>query len=115
MSKAADSKAVDSRSEITALAGTGWSEYLEDFRRAGHETVDWIAQYLNSVSQSPVLAQTKPGQLFDSLPPSAPRQGEPFAAILRDFDSLVMPAVTQWNHPRFFAYFACTGSTPAVL
>jgi aromatic-L-amino-acid decarboxylase len=92
-----------------------WQAYVEDFRRAGHETVDWIAKYLSSVGDSPVLAQVKPGQLFDALPASAPQQGESFDAILRDFDKLVMPAVTQWNHPRFFAYFACTGSTPAVL
>jgi aromatic-L-amino-acid decarboxylase len=114
-SKAVESKAVESQSEIATPAGTDWSEYVEDFRRAGHETVDRIVRYLNGVSQSPVLAQTRPGQLFDALPPSAPLQGEPFSAILRDFDNLVMPAVTQWNHPRFFAYFACTGSTPAVL
>src|SRR5215831_15583096 len=115
MSKPADSKAVDSRTEITAPAGTGWSEYVEDFRRAGHETVDWIARYFDGVAELPVLAQTKPGELFDALPASAPAKGEPFAAIMQDFDKLVMPAVTQWNHPRFFAYFACTGSAPAVL
>jgi aromatic-L-amino-acid decarboxylase len=92
-----------------------WQAYVEDFRRAGHETVDWITQYLSTIGDSPVLAQVKPGQLFDSLPSSAPQQGESYASILRDFDKLVMPAVTQWNHPRFFAYFACTGSTPAVL
>ena len=92
-----------------------WTAYIEDFRRAGHETVDWIAQYLSGLSDRPVLAQTRPGELFDALPASAPAQGESFAAIMRDFDSLVMPAVTQWNHPRFFAYFACTGSTPAIL
>jgi aromatic-L-amino-acid/L-tryptophan decarboxylase len=114
MSKTADSKAVDVN-PVAAPAVANWAEYVEDFRRAGHETVDWIAQYLNSVGDSPVLAQTRPGQLFDSLPSSAPVHGEPFTAILRDFDKLVMPAVTQWNHPRFFAYFACTGSTPAVL
>src|SRR4051794_12130223 len=85
--------------------------YIEDFRRAGHEAVEWIADYLANVGERPVLAQTKPGELFDALPPSAPEQGESFAAIMRDFDKLVMPAVTQWNHPRFFAYFACTGST----
>jgi aromatic-L-amino-acid decarboxylase len=96
-------------------AAIDWQEYVADFRRAGHETVDWIAQYLSTVGNSPVLAQVKPGQLFDSLPSSAPQQGESYDSILRDFDKLVMPAVTQWNHPRFFAYFACTGSTPAVL
>jgi len=92
-----------------------YNAYIEDFRRAGHEAVDWIAEYLANVSDRPVLAQTKPGELFDALPASAPGQGESFAAIMRDFDNLVMPAVTQWNHPRFFAYFACTGSTPAII
>ncbi len=92
-----------------------WPSYIEDFRRAGHEAVDWIAQYLNTVRDMPVLASTRPGELFDALPESAPEEGEPFQAILRDFDRLIMPAVAQWNHPRFFAYFACTGSTPAVL
>src|SRR5215469_11033051 len=94
---------------------TAWEEYIEDFRRAGHEAVDWIAQYMGRLSEYPVLAQVKPGQLFDALPRSAPQHGESFETILRDFDQIVMPAVTQWNHPRFFAYFACTGSTPAVL
>jgi aromatic-L-amino-acid decarboxylase len=111
MTKTTDSKKVPaSPAEGGAPAG-----YIDDFRRAGHETVDWIAHYLSSLGERPVLAATKPGQLYDALPASAPQQGEPFAAILRDFDSLVMPAVTQWNHPRFFAYFACTGTTPAVL
>ena len=101
--------------EAANASSPEWTAYIEDFRRAGHETVDWIAQYLSGLGDRPVLAQTKPGELFDALPASAPAQGESFAAIMRDFDSLVMPAVTQWNHPRFFAYFACTGSTPAIL
>jgi aromatic-L-amino-acid decarboxylase len=111
MDKTTDSK------HVTAISAQpdSWASYVEDFRRAGHETVDWITAYLNNVSNLPVLAQTKPGQLFDSLPNTAPAQGESFAAIMQDFDKLVMPAVTQWNHPRFFAYFACTGSTPAIL
>jgi aromatic-L-amino-acid/L-tryptophan decarboxylase len=109
MSKMTDSKAT------AAKQNADWQAYVEDFRRAGHETVDWIAQYLNSVAEMPVLARTRPGELMDALPLSAPEHGEPFADILRDFDRLVMPAVTQWNHPRFFAYFACTGSTPAIL
>src|SRR6185437_11192826 len=94
---------------------TDSSSYIEDFRRAGHEAVDWIANYLATVQNMPVLATTQPGELFDALPAEAPNQGESFQAILRDFDQLVMPAVTQWNHPRFFAYFACTGSTPAIV
>src|SRR5258707_1486632 len=94
---------------------TVWKNYVEDFRGAGHETVEWIARYFNSVADLPVLARVKPGELLDALPASAPEQGESYAAMLRDFDRIIMPAVTQWNHPRFFAYFACTGSTPAIL
>src|SRR6478672_4804980 len=109
------SKTTDSKDAAAAQHKTDWQAYVEDFRRAGHQTVDWIAEYLSNVSDMPVLAQTKPGNLLDALPKSAPEKGEPFDAILRDFDRLVMPAVTQWNHPRFFAYFACTGSTPAIL
>ncbi len=90
-------------------------KYIEDFRQAGHESVEWIAHYLTTVGDLPVMAQVKPGDLLDSLPASAPEKGESFAQILSDFDRLIIPAVTQWNHPRFFAYFACTGSTPAVL
>lgn len=110
------SRPTDSKPAVAAAKqGADWQAYVEDFRRAGHEAVDWIAQYLNSVSEMPVLAQTKPGELLDALPPAAPEKGESFDDILHDFDRLVMPAVTQWNHPRFFAYFACTGSTPAIL
>ena len=106
----------DSKTPVAApQTHSSWQEYVEDFRRAGHETVDWIAHYLSHLSDYPVLAQSKPGELFDALPRSGPLQGEPFETVLRDFDRLIMPAVTQWNHPRFFAYFACTGSTPAIL
>jgi aromatic-L-amino-acid/L-tryptophan decarboxylase len=115
MSKSVDSKHPDFKDTAAAQQKTDWQAYVEDFRRAGHQTVDWIAEYLANVAEMPVLAQTKPGDLLDALPKSAPEKGEPFDAILRDFDRLVMPAVTQWNHPRFFAYFACTGSTPAIL
>src|SRR5947209_9052036 len=110
-----DSNNAAAAQRAAAQQKTDWQAYVEDFRRAGHETVDWIAQYLYNVADMPVLAQTKPGDLLDALPKSAPEKGEPFDAMLRDFDRLVMPAVTQWNHPRFFAYFACTGSTPAIL
>ena len=110
MSKITDQKAAD-----TAKQNSDWQAYVEDFRRAGHDTVDWIARYLSTVRDMPVLAQTRPGELLDALPKSAPEKGEPFADILSDFDRLIMPAVTQWNHPRFLAYFACTGSTPAIL
>jgi aromatic-L-amino-acid decarboxylase len=109
------SKTPDSEDAAADRQKTEWQAYVEDFRQAGHATVDWIAEYLSNVAEMPVLARTKPGDLLDALPKSAPEKGEPFDAILADFNRLVMPAVTQWNHPRFFAYFACTGSTPAIL
>jgi aromatic-L-amino-acid/L-tryptophan decarboxylase len=99
------------------VAGTekNWDEYVEDFRRAGHETIDWIAEYIAQGRKYPVVPHVKPGALVDALPRTAPDKGESFDAMLRDFENLVMPAVTHWNHPGFFAYFACTGSTPAIL
>src|SRR5690348_16175913 len=91
------------------------SAYVEDFRRAAHQAVDWIADYLGDTRRYPVLPKAKPGELIDALPAQAPEQGEPFSALLNDFEKLVLPAVTHWNHPGFLAYFACTGSTPAIL
>ena len=91
------------------------ASYVEEFRRAGHQTVDWIAEFLLKARELRVLPDIKPGDLMDALPASAPEQGESFDVILRDFQQLILPAVTQWNHPRFFAYFACTGSTPSIL
>lgn len=92
-----------------------WQSYVDDFRGAGHDTVEWIAEYLANTRKYSVLPSVDPGQLQDSLPTSGPETGESFEAMLRDFDKLVMPAVTHWNHPGFFAYFGCTGSTPAIL
>jgi aromatic-L-amino-acid/L-tryptophan decarboxylase len=92
-----------------------YRSYVDDFRRAGHEAVEWVAKYLENTREFPVLPRVKPGELMDSLPLSAPDKGESFETIFQDFNSLVMPAVTHWNHPRFMAYFACTGSTPAII
>src|ERR1700680_1164451 len=91
---------------VPAPAETAGKGYVEDFRGAGHETVEWIASYFNAVAELPAQAQVKPGERLDALPAAAPEQGESYAAILNDFDRIIMPAVTQWNHPRFFAYFA---------
>lgn len=89
--------------------------YIEDFRRAGREVIDWIAQYLENPRTYPVVPRMRPGELVDGLPASAPDRGETYEAILRDFEAKVMPAVTHWNHPRFFAYFGSTCAAPAVL
>jgi aromatic-L-amino-acid decarboxylase len=85
------------------------------FREDGYAAVDWVAGYLEQVGDLPVLAQTAPGDLLAALPDAAPEQGEPFGAILRDLDELLLPAVTHWQHPRFFAYFASTATGPGIL
>ncbi|HXP89268.1 MAG TPA: pyridoxal-dependent decarboxylase [Bryobacteraceae bacterium] len=87
----------------------------EEFRASGHQVVDWIADYLRDVREYPVLAQTTPGALIASLPPSGPDRGEPMEAILEDFRKLILPGITHWNHPRFFAYFSISGSGPGIL
>jgi aromatic-L-amino-acid decarboxylase len=85
------------------------------FRDDGYAAVDWAADYLDRVGDLPVLAQVTPGELSSRLPDSPPEQGEPFANVLRDLDDLIVPALTNWQHPRFFAYFAVTASEPGIL
>jgi aromatic-L-amino-acid decarboxylase len=85
------------------------------FRDDGYAAVDWAAAYLDRVADLPVLAQVEPGELGAKLPASAPESGEPFANVLRDLDELIVPALTNWQHPRFFAYFAVTASAPGIL
>ncbi|HZT16258.1 MAG TPA: pyridoxal-dependent decarboxylase [Gaiellaceae bacterium] len=75
----------------------------------------WVDDYLAGVAERPVQARVEPGELRARLPASAPERGEPFEAILRDVDELVLPGITHWNHPRFFAWFANTGSEPGIL
>src|SRR5215472_15052392 len=86
-----------------------------DFRRHGHEVVDWIADYYEKIETFPVLSQAKPGQIRASLPPSPPQQGEPFAALLSDIKTLILPGITHWQSPNFFAYFPSNASAPAIL
>jgi aromatic-L-amino-acid decarboxylase len=88
----------------------------EAFRRSGHQLVDWIADYLaGGLDHRPVLAHIEPGAIRGALPASAPEQGEPMERILDDFERILIPGITQWNHPAFFAYFNSTGSGPGVL
>jgi aromatic-L-amino-acid decarboxylase len=86
-----------------------------DFRRAGHRLVDWIADYLADPGRYPVLSRVRPGDIVSALPASAPVDGESFDAIFADFERILVPGLTHWNHPGFFAYFAITGSAPGVL
>jgi aromatic-L-amino-acid decarboxylase len=88
---------------------------LTDFREDGAAALEWTARYLERVGELPVLAQVRPGELSAQLPATAPEQPEPFAAVLRDLDELLVPALTNWQSPRFFSYFAVTSSEPAIL
>jgi aromatic-L-amino-acid decarboxylase len=87
----------------------------DEFRRHGYAVVDWIADYYYRIEAFPVLSQAKPGQIRASLPPAAPAHGEPFEAILGDVDRLIVPGITHWQSPNFFAYFPCNASGPAIL
>jgi aromatic-L-amino-acid/L-tryptophan decarboxylase len=87
----------------------------EEFRRYAHRVTDWIADYLAHSSTYPVLAQIAPGAIAAALPDEAPARGESFDRILPDFEAIILPGITHWNHPGFFAYFAITGSAPGVL
>jgi aromatic-L-amino-acid/L-tryptophan decarboxylase len=78
-------------------------------------TLEWIEGYFERVGELPVLAQVGPGDLRAALPAEPPEEGEPFADVLRDLDTVLLPAITHWQHPRFFAYFATTASGPGIL
>jgi aromatic-L-amino-acid/L-tryptophan decarboxylase len=85
--------------------------FRDDLDRAA----DWAAEYMQRVVDLPVQARVAPGETRAKLPDAPPEQGEPFEAMLRDLDEILMPGITHWNHPRFFAWFANTGSEPGVL
>ena len=87
----------------------------EDFRRFGHELVDWIADYFEHIEERPVLAAIEPGDLKAQLPATPPVNGEPMEKILADVDRLIVPALTHWSHPSFFAYFATSTSAPGIF
>ena len=85
------------------------------FREDGVAALEWAARYLETVGDLPVLAQVSPGDVRSKLPQSPPDEPEPFQAILRDLDEVLVPGMTHWQHPRYFAYFAVTGSQPGIL
>jgi aromatic-L-amino-acid decarboxylase len=87
----------------------------EEFRQLGHQAVDWAADYLAHSDRYPVLSRLKPGQLTDALPACGPEQGEPPERLLADFERLILPAATHWNHPGFMAFFANSSTGPGVL
>lgn len=87
----------------------------EEFRRHGHRVVDWIADYRTRVAGLPVETGAHPGDVLAALPLAPPEQPEGFDAVLRDLDALLLPALTHWQHPRFFGWFPSNGDLAAVL
>jgi aromatic-L-amino-acid decarboxylase len=87
----------------------------DEFRQAAYRHADWIAEYLENVRNYPVAAALAPHDLTATLPPAAPEQGEPIQKIFADFQSTIFPALTLWNHPRFFGYFSVSSSPPSML
>ncbi|MDI6809891.1 MAG: pyridoxal-dependent decarboxylase [Candidatus Eisenbacteria bacterium] len=87
----------------------------EEFRRHGRAVVDWIAEYYQKIESFPVLPHVQPGQLRASLPPDPPLHGEPFETILGDLDRLIVPGITHWQSPNFFAFFPANASGPGIL
>jgi aromatic-L-amino-acid/L-tryptophan decarboxylase len=88
---------------------------VSDFREDGRAALEWVAGYLEGVRDRPVLARVEPGEIRARLPASPPDRAEPFDAVLRDLDEILLPGITHWNHPRFFGYFAISGSEPGIL
>jgi aromatic-L-amino-acid decarboxylase len=84
-------------------------------RKDGPAALEWAARYLERVGDLPVLAQVAPGEIRARLPATAPDEPEPFEAVLRDLDEVLLPGITHWQHPRYFAYFATSASEPAIL
>lgn len=87
----------------------------DEFRRHAHDLVDWLADYLAHPERFPVLPRVAPGDVRRSLPAAPPEQGESFDAVFADFERVLVPALTHWNHPSFFGYFAITASAPGIL
>jgi len=85
------------------------------FIKYSTQAADWIAHYLENMNEYPVLSRTKPGEIKSSIPKSPPEKPEPFENVLSDFQKIILPGITHWNHPRFFAYFSVTGSYPGII
>jgi aromatic-L-amino-acid decarboxylase len=87
----------------------------DEFRRTGHELIEWIAAYRERMEDLPVMSPAQPGDIAAQLPSEPPRQGEGLARIIQDLDRIVLPGITHWNHPGFFAYFPSNSDLASVL
>lgn len=85
------------------------------FREEAHRLVDWMADYFEQIDGYPVKSQVQPGDIYRQLPPQVPQEGEAFEAIFQDFQKIILPGITHWQSPSFFAYFPANNSFPSVL
>jgi aromatic-L-amino-acid decarboxylase len=88
---------------------------MSDFREDGAAALEWVANYLENLRDYPVLSRVEPGEIRAALPDAPPERAEPFSAVLRDLDEVLMPGITHWQSPRYFAYFATTAAEPGIL
>ena len=88
---------------------------IDEFRKHGHQLIDWMADYMDTVEKLPVRSQVKPGEISNRLKEKLPINGEPMENIIDDFKTTILPGITHWQHPRFFAYFPANSSPPSVL
>ena len=87
----------------------------DEFRKHAHELVEWMAGYMENVENYPVKALVKPGEIFNKIPGSPPDESESFSLLMKDFDEIIMPGITHWQNPNFFAYFPANTSPPSIL
>ena len=87
----------------------------DEFRKHAHELVDWMADYMENVENYPVKSLVSPGEIFNKIPDSPPLNSEPFSAFMRDFEEIIMPGITHWQNPNFFAYFPANTSPSSIL
>jgi len=87
----------------------------ETFREFGYKFVDWVTDYLEDVEKFPVMARVKPGEIREKLPDEPPQEGEPMERLFEDFKGIILPGITHWQHPCWFAYFPANNSPPSIL
>jgi aromatic-L-amino-acid decarboxylase len=93
----------------------GMTMVSQTFRKCGHTIVDWIADYMDDIEEYPVLAQVEPGEIRDKLPQTPPEESEEMGVVFDDFKRIILPGITHWQHPSFFAYFPANTSEPSIL
>ena len=88
---------------------------ISEFKRHGHEMVEWIASYFEEIENYPVKSKVKPGEIYQALPDHMPEKGENLSRMMEDFDNILMKGITHWQSPKFFAYFPANSSLPSLL